>query len=85
MSEIINKQYPTVGEMLEYIYKNNISMDATVVCEQLKDYYLEDKEDYKSWDYFTCENGFGKIKLIPVHNGFGSAKNKKLFVLWMHY
>ena len=28
-----NKEYPTVGEMLEYIYSNDIPMDVIVVCE----------------------------------------------------
>ena len=81
------KKYKTVGEMIEYIYSNNIPMDALVLTEQLKDYYLEDKEDYNSWDYYETRPDVwdGAIKLLPAHNGFGSAFNKKAFVIWMHY
>jgi len=80
------KKYKTVGEMIEYIYANNIPMDALVLTEQLKDFYLEDKE-YKSWDYYETEadEHDGALKLIPAHNGFGSCFNKKAFVIWMHY
>ena len=82
-----NKKYPTVGEMLDYIYTNDIPMDAIVTCEQLSDFYLEDRKGTtKSWDYFTCYDGINfEEKLIPAHNGFGSAEDKKLFVIWMHY
>jgi len=81
-----NKKYPTVGEMLEYIYAHDISMDAIVTCEQLRDYYLENDNDEKNWDYYTCYDGSNfENKLIPAHNGFGSADNKKLFVIWQHY
>jgi hypothetical protein len=90
-----NKKYPTVGEMLEYIYNNDIPMDAIVTCEQLSDYYLENKDDSKNWDYYEVQVGNyideNSIecpilnKLIPIHNRFGSARYKKLFVLWMHY
>jgi len=81
------KKYPTVGEMLEYIKSNNIPMDAIVTCEQLKDYYLEDKEDYKSWDYYETSGDYPSDvnKLLPAHNGFGSAFFKKAFVIWMHF
>lgn len=82
-----NKKYPTVGEMLEYIKENNIPMDAIVTCEQLSDFYLNNEDDSKNWDYFeTIETEYDFAnKLIPAHNGFGSAFNKKLFVIWMHY
>jgi hypothetical protein len=83
-----NKKYPTVGEMLDYIYANDIPMNAIVTCEQLSDFYLEDKlETTESWDYYETEKtdwDFPK-KLIPAHNGFGTALKKKLFVIWMHY
>lgn len=80
------KKYKTVGEMIEYIYANNIPMDALVLVEQLKDYYLEDKET-KSWDYYECAGDYPGTydKLIPAHNGFGSCFDKKAFVIWMHY
>jgi hypothetical protein len=61
-------------------------MDSLVLVEQLKDYYLEDKES-ESWDYYECQGDYPDTtdKLIPAHNGFGSAFNKKAFVIWMHY
>ena len=77
--------------MFEYIYSNDIPMDAIVVCEQLRDFYLEDKPEdkYKSWDYYEVQNGEyindkGEQipimnKLIPAHNRFGFAFDKKLF------
>ena len=80
-----NKKYPTVGEMLDYIHKNAIPMDAIVTCEQLEDYYLKDDGNHKSFEYYTSQDEFGEVKLIPAHNGFGSSHNKKFFVLWMHF
>lgn len=80
-----NKKYPTVGEMLEYIKEANIPMDAIVTCEHLENYYLKDDKDHTSWDYYTSEDEYGEIKLLPAHNNFGTAQHKKLFVIWMHY
>lgn len=81
------KNYKTVGEMLEYIYANNIPMDALVLTEQLTDYYLENEDDDKNWDYYETIGEYPSDvnKLLPVHTGFGSAFNKKAFVIWMHF
>ena len=93
--ELNDKKYPTVRNMLRYIVDNDIPMDAVVTCEQLMDYYLEDKfeDNHKSWDYYEVQadeyvNEEGDTiqifnKLIPAHNGFGSAFNKRLFVIWI--
>lgn len=81
------KNYKTVGEMIQYIYENNIPMDSLVLVEQLKDFYLENKDDSKNWDYYetTGDFPFDINKLLPAHNGFGSAFHKKAFVIWMHF
>ena len=79
------KKYKTVGEMLEYIYSNNISMDALVLTEQLSDYYLENKDDSENWDYYETFDCNCPLKLLPAHNDFGSCFHGKAFVIWMHY
>lgn len=79
------RKYKTVGEMLEYIRVNDIPMDALVLTEQLKDFYLENKNDNENWDYYETQDHDFNLKLIPAHNGFGSAFHKKAFVIWMHY
>jgi hypothetical protein len=73
--------------MLEYIYSNNIPMDALVLTEQVTDYYLENEDDSKNWNYYTCKDidYLPDLKLLPIHNDFGSCYDKKAFVIWMHY
>jgi hypothetical protein len=62
-------------------------MDAVVTVEQLKDFYLENENDNENWDYLEVRGDYeGSFdKLIPAHNGFGSAFHKKAFVIWMHF
>ncbi len=76
--------FPTVGDMMEYIKKNDIPMNAEIVVEHVDDIYLLKHHwcqykigDEDSWD--------GEQTMLPVHNGFGSIEDKKYFALWMHY
>ena len=73
----------TVGEMLDYIKKNNIPRDAEVVVEHLNDSYLI----AHGWGYYKCKDDVSDWYniMLPIHNGFGSIENKKYFALWMHY
>lgn len=75
-------KWPTVGEMLKYIKKNKIPMDAEVLVEHVNDYYLS----CHGWAYYNCpdETDWPNI-MLPAHNGFGSIENKKYFAIWMHY
>lgn len=79
-------KFPTVGEMLEYIKANNISMDAEIIIEHVNDVYIR---EYHWTHYFSeIKKGYDKgtkRTFLPVHNGFGSTENGKYFVLWMHY
>lgn len=79
------KIYPTVGDMLNYIVNNNIPMDAIILTEQLQDYYLENEDDTQNWDYCIAKDFYFDLKLIPAHNDFGYAFDKKAFIIWMHY
>jgi hypothetical protein len=75
--------FPTVGDLLDYIAKNDIPRTAEIVVEHVEDIYL-----YKYYwsQYKIPASGYEDEKtMLPVHNGFGSMEEKKYFVLWMHY
>ena len=44
-----------------------------------------DEDDSKNWNYYQTKDFDIDIKLLPAHNDFGYAFNKKAFVIWMHY
>ncbi len=75
-----NKKYPTVKDMLNFIKNNHIPMNAEILVEHLDNNYLKKWAHYIGKDGMT---GFPEI-LIPAHNGFGTAMNRKKFVIWMH-
>ena len=79
-----DSEVPTVGEMLEYIYANNIPMDSKVVIKHVEDAYLYKHE----WAHYTKDSedfpGFQDI-FLHAHNGFGSMEAKKYFTIWMHH
>ena len=77
-------EIPTVGEMLEYIFSNNIPMDAKIVIEHVEDSYLATggwlHYIKNSYDFPGFEDEF-----LFAHNGFGCMEDKKYFTIWMHY
>ena len=82
INESKNKSsWPTVGDLIEYIYKHNIPMDTEILVERVPDFYMEEGK----WEHYVSHDDHGDTELLNVHNGFGFADDGKFLVLWMFH
>lgn len=79
----------TVGELLEYIRKNEIPDDAVILVEQAGEYYFSEdrlKGGGSRWDHFICDFGDGLTGLYTnVGNGLGRSHDKHYLMINQHY